>query len=279
MPTGDPGAERLGAPVREPPITCERPASLTCTPPGTRSTTRESTAGAHRCRGMPPHDPQGGVPCPTIFTPNLGGTAPRRDRTAHGAPGQARLSCGLPGRSSAGCSGFTSRVITVCRLPAPRSSLPTTCRSSITSRSVVAVRRRLSFVGKVEYLDTWRTRRVLPALGMIPVDRDSPRRAWGALERAAGVLEDDELFAIYPEGTRSRDGALQAGHTGVGHLSATTGVAIIPTGIVGTDAHPAFPAPDCRARSRRPSYASVPPSILPPTRAPAVSDGDGSPVT
>ena len=100
---------------------------------------------------------------------------------------------------------------------------------------VVAVRRRLSFVGKVEYLDTWRTRRVLPALGMIPVDRDSPRRAWGALERAAGVLEDDELFAIYPEGTRSRDGALQAGHTGVGHLSATTGVAIIPTGIVGTD--------------------------------------------
>jgi 1-acyl-sn-glycerol-3-phosphate acyltransferase len=100
---------------------------------------------------------------------------------------------------------------------------------------VVAVRRRLNFVGKAEYLESWRTRRLLPALGMIPVDRDNPRRAWGALERAAGVLEDDELFAIYPEGTRSLDGALHAGHTGVGHLSATTGVAIIPTGIVGTD--------------------------------------------
>jgi 1-acyl-sn-glycerol-3-phosphate acyltransferase len=100
---------------------------------------------------------------------------------------------------------------------------------------VVAVRRRLNFVGKAEYLDSWRTRHLLPALGMIPVDRDNPRRAFGALERAAGVLEDDELFAIYPEGTRSRDGALHAGHTGVGHLSATTGVSVIPTGIVGTD--------------------------------------------
>jgi 1-acyl-sn-glycerol-3-phosphate acyltransferase len=97
------------------------------------------------------------------------------------------------------------------------------------------MRRTLSFVGKVEYLDSWRTRHLLPALGMIPVDRDNPRRALGALERAAEVLEDDELFAIYPEGTRSRDGALHAGHAGVGHLSATTGVAVIPTGIVGTD--------------------------------------------
>jgi 1-acyl-sn-glycerol-3-phosphate acyltransferase len=100
---------------------------------------------------------------------------------------------------------------------------------------IVAVRRRLNFVGKAEYLDSWRTRRLLPALGMIPVDRANPRRALGALEQAAGVLEGDELFAIYPEGTRSRDGALQSGHTGVGHLSATTGAPIIPTGIVGTD--------------------------------------------
>jgi 1-acyl-sn-glycerol-3-phosphate acyltransferase len=49
------------------------------------------------------------------------------------------------------------------------------------------------------------------------------------------VLDADELFAVYPEGTRSEDGSLHAGHTGVGHLSVTTGAPIIPTGIVGTD--------------------------------------------
>ena len=100
---------------------------------------------------------------------------------------------------------------------------------------VLSVGRRLSFVGKVEYLDSWKTRFVLPALGMIPLDRDNPRRAVRALEQAAEVLRADELFAIYPEGTRSRDGALHGGHTGVGHLSVTTGAPVVPTGLVGTD--------------------------------------------
>jgi 1-acyl-sn-glycerol-3-phosphate acyltransferase len=100
---------------------------------------------------------------------------------------------------------------------------------------VLSVGRRVTFVGKVEYVDRWRTRLVLPALGMIPIDRRSPRRAVGALERAADVLRADELFAIYPEGTRSRDGALHAGHAGVGQLSVTTGAPVVPTGIIGTE--------------------------------------------
>ena len=99
----------------------------------------------------------------------------------------------------------------------------------------LAVPRRLSFVGKAEYLDSWKTRRLFPALGMIPVDRDSPRRAYGALQVAAGVLGADELFAVYPEGTRSVDGSLHEGRNGVGHLSVTTGASVIPAGIVGTD--------------------------------------------
>jgi 1-acyl-sn-glycerol-3-phosphate acyltransferase len=100
---------------------------------------------------------------------------------------------------------------------------------------MVSVGRRLTFVGKSDYLDSWKTRYLLPALGMIPVDRDNPRRALGALEQAAEVLRADELFAIYPEGTRSRDGSLHVGHTGVGQLSATTGVSVVPAGIVGTN--------------------------------------------
>ena len=98
-----------------------------------------------------------------------------------------------------------------------------------------AVPRPLNFAGKAEYLRSWKTRRLLPALGMIPVERGSPRRAYAAMQVAAEVLDADELFAVYPEGTRSDDGSLHDGRNGVGHLSVTTGARIIPTGIVGTD--------------------------------------------
>ena len=100
---------------------------------------------------------------------------------------------------------------------------------------IMSIRRTLSFVGKAEYLDSWKTRRVLPALGMIPVDRSDGRRALGALKIAAGVLRAGKLFAIYPEGTRSLDGDLHPGHTGAAYLSMATGVPIVPTGIVGTN--------------------------------------------
>lgn len=100
---------------------------------------------------------------------------------------------------------------------------------------IMSMRRTLSFVGKAEYLDSWKTRQVLPALGMIPVDRSDARRALVALKIAAGVLRAGKLFAIYPEGTRSRDGDLHAGHTGAAYLSMATDVPIVPTGIVGTN--------------------------------------------
>ena len=99
----------------------------------------------------------------------------------------------------------------------------------------MTLRRTLSFVGKVEYLDSWKTRRLLPALGMIPVDRSDGRRAMAALKIASEVLRGGNMFAIYPEGTRSQDGDLHAGHTGAAYLSMATGVPIVPTGIVGTD--------------------------------------------
>jgi 1-acyl-sn-glycerol-3-phosphate acyltransferase len=100
---------------------------------------------------------------------------------------------------------------------------------------MLSVGRPLSFVGKIDYLDSWKTRHLLPALGMIPVDRGNARRALAALDQAAEVLRADELFAIYPEGTRSRDGSLHAGHTGVGQLSVDTGASVVPAGIVGTN--------------------------------------------
>ena len=93
--------------------------------------------------------------------------------------------------------------------------------------------RRITFVGKAEYLDSWKTRYLFPALGMIPIDRSGGDSAQAALDTAAGVLERGELFGIYPEGTRSRTGMLHKGHTGPARLSLRTGAPIVPVGLSG----------------------------------------------
>ena len=95
--------------------------------------------------------------------------------------------------------------------------------------------RRISYVGKAEYMDSWKTRYVFPAIGMIPIDRGGGSASQRALDTAARILERGELFGIYPEGTRSRDGKLHKGHTGPARLALRTGAPIIPVGIKGTD--------------------------------------------
>ena len=94
--------------------------------------------------------------------------------------------------------------------------------------------RRITFVGKAEYLDDWKTRWLFPALGMIPIDRSGGDAAEAALDTAAAVLARGELFGIYPEGTRSRDGLLHKGKTGPARLALRTGVPIVPVGVRGT---------------------------------------------
>jgi len=95
--------------------------------------------------------------------------------------------------------------------------------------------RRITYVGKAEYLDSWKTKYLLPALGMIPIDRTGGDAASAALDAAARILERGELFGIYPEGTRSRDGKLHRGHTGAARLALRTGAPLVPVGMVGTD--------------------------------------------
>jgi 1-acyl-sn-glycerol-3-phosphate acyltransferase len=94
--------------------------------------------------------------------------------------------------------------------------------------------RRISFVGKAEYMNSWKTKYLFPAMGMIPIDRGGGRRSDAALDAAATVLGRGELFGIFPEGTRSRDGALYKGHTGAARLALQMGCPIIPVGISGT---------------------------------------------
>lgn len=95
--------------------------------------------------------------------------------------------------------------------------------------------RNISFVGKAEYLDSWKTRYLFPAMGMIPIDRSGGSKSQGALDAAEQVLRRGELFGIFPEGTRSRDGFLYKGRTGAARLAMQIGCPIFPVGITGTD--------------------------------------------
>jgi 1-acyl-sn-glycerol-3-phosphate acyltransferase len=72
-------------------------------------------------------------------------------------------------------------------------------------------------------------------LGMLPVDRDDTKAALASLDTALEVLGRGEAFGIYPEGTRSRDGRLYRGRTGVAHLALTAGCPVVPVGLQGTE--------------------------------------------
>ncbi|MGD9956529.1 MAG: lysophospholipid acyltransferase family protein [Candidatus Nanopelagicales bacterium] len=79
------------------------------------------------------------------------------------------------------------------------------------------------------------TRGWFEGIGMVPVDRDDTKAALASLDIALDVLGRGEAFGIYPEGTRSLDGRLYRGRTGVAHLALTSGAPIVPVGLVGTE--------------------------------------------
>jgi 1-acyl-sn-glycerol-3-phosphate acyltransferase len=100
--------------------------------------------------------------------------------------------------------------------------------------------RRVTFVAKAEYFNTpgikgWFQKRFFSGAGQVPIDRSGASAAEGAMTAAKRVLDEGELFGIYPEGTRSHDGRLYRGKTGVARLALETGVPVIPVAVVGTD--------------------------------------------
>ena len=100
---------------------------------------------------------------------------------------------------------------------------------------MLVVQRNISFVGKAEYMDSWKTKILFPMMGMIPIDRSGGEKSQAALDAAEAVLTRGELFGMFPEGTRSRDGCLYKGRTGAARLATKIGCPIFPVGIVGTD--------------------------------------------
>jgi 1-acyl-sn-glycerol-3-phosphate acyltransferase len=104
----------------------------------------------------------------------------------------------------------------------------------------IVVPRPVAFLAKSDYFEQPGLKGRLAkawyeALGALPVDRDDSKAAIASLDTALGVLAGGGAFGIYPEGTRSRDGRLYRGRTGVAQLALTSGAPIVPVGLTGTD--------------------------------------------
>jgi 1-acyl-sn-glycerol-3-phosphate acyltransferase len=98
----------------------------------------------------------------------------------------------------------------------------------------LVLRRRVTFVAKAEYFDDPKTAWFFRAVGQIPIKRTGGSASQGALVAASEVLDDGGLFGIYPEGTRSPDGRLYRGHTGVARLALQCKVPVLAVAMMGT---------------------------------------------
>ncbi|GAA3876931.1 lysophospholipid acyltransferase family protein [Saccharothrix violaceirubra] len=104
----------------------------------------------------------------------------------------------------------------------------------------MVVPRRVSFLAKAEYFEGRGVKGALSryffgGLGHVPVKRGAGRAARASLDTANEILTAGGAFAIYPEGTRSLDGRLHRGRTGVARLALESGAPVVPVGITGTD--------------------------------------------
>lgn len=98
----------------------------------------------------------------------------------------------------------------------------------------LVVPRRITYLAKAEYWDSWKTRWFFETVGQIPVRRDDAKKSQSALDAGIKVLSNQGMLGIYPEGTRSPDGRLYKGKTGPARMALKAGVPIIPVGLKGT---------------------------------------------
>jgi 1-acyl-sn-glycerol-3-phosphate acyltransferase len=99
--------------------------------------------------------------------------------------------------------------------------------------------RRVVFLAKSEYFTGHGVRGALKrslftAVGAVPIQRGTAGAAQEALDSALEILHGGLAFGIYPEGTRSRDGRLYRGRTGVAWLALTAGCPVVPVALSGT---------------------------------------------
>jgi 1-acyl-sn-glycerol-3-phosphate acyltransferase len=103
----------------------------------------------------------------------------------------------------------------------------------------VLLPRKVTFLAKSEYFTRsgirgWLMARLMWTCGFVPVDRSSPAAGKAALAAGLSVLQEGGVFGVYPEGTRSTDGRLYRGRTGVARLALISGAPVLPVGLLGT---------------------------------------------
>lgn len=104
----------------------------------------------------------------------------------------------------------------------------------------LVIKRKVVFLGKSEYftgkgVKGYATRAFMEGVGTIPVHRGGGRASEAALRTGLQVLQSGQVLGVYPEGTRSPDGRLFRGKTGVARMAIEAGVPIIPIAMIGTD--------------------------------------------
>ncbi len=104
----------------------------------------------------------------------------------------------------------------------------------------LVMERQISFLAKSDYytargLKGWATKTFLKATGMIPIDRSGGKASEASLNTGLSVLARGEILGIYPEGTRSPDGRLYRGRTGVARMILEGGVPVVPVAMIDTE--------------------------------------------
>lgn len=138
--------------------------------------------------------------------------------------------------------GFRARIIGAENVPATGGAILASNHIAAMDSVVVPAMlpRRITFPAKAELfsgehglgskLVAW----FLRAVGMVPMDRGGGRASAQSLGMIAQVLADGEVIAIFPEGTRSPDGRLYKGKTGMARMVLANDVPVIPVGVIGT---------------------------------------------
>jgi 1-acyl-sn-glycerol-3-phosphate acyltransferase len=101
----------------------------------------------------------------------------------------------------------------------------------------LSLKRRVTFLAKAEYftgtgIKGAAQRAFFSGAGQVPIDRSSASAAENAIQTGLRILREGKLLGIYPEGTRSPDGRLYRGKTGVARMTLETGAPVIPVAMI-----------------------------------------------
>ncbi|MCF8546790.1 MAG: 1-acyl-sn-glycerol-3-phosphate acyltransferase [Microbacteriaceae bacterium] len=104
----------------------------------------------------------------------------------------------------------------------------------------LVLRRPVVFLAKSEYFTGrgfkgWLVRQFFLASGQLPIDRSGGKASEDALFTGINVLSEGKLLGIYPEGTRSPDGKIYRGRTGIARMALESGVPVIPVAMIDTE--------------------------------------------